>query len=184
MHKIIRQEEQIKATWSGGTTTQLYISPSEAVYGERNFDFRISTATIDVEESEFSDLTGYTRYLLSLKNPLVLLEGNNPPYLLEPLTCYTFDGGSKMKSLGQTQDFNVMVRPYLKAEVKAVNLKKSDEIRLAPGLIALYCINGPLGVTMEKECYDLMPGDFIFMEAESVVLTTMASALLIQVSLH
>ncbi len=31
------------STWSGGQTTQLFLSPKEGSYQDRTFDFRLST---------------------------------------------------------------------------------------------------------------------------------------------
>ena len=53
------------STWSGGQTTQLFLSPKEGSYPDRTFDFRLSTATVEVEKSDFTDLTGYHRILTS-----------------------------------------------------------------------------------------------------------------------
>ena len=47
------------STWSGGQTTQLFLSPEGGSYPDRTFDFRLSTATVEVEKSNFTDLTGY-----------------------------------------------------------------------------------------------------------------------------
>ena len=49
------------STWSGGQTTQLFLSPEGGSYPDRTFDFRLSTATVEVEKSNFTDLTGYHR---------------------------------------------------------------------------------------------------------------------------
>ena len=43
------------STWSGGQTTQLFLSPKEGSYPDRTFDFRLSTATVEVEKSDFTD---------------------------------------------------------------------------------------------------------------------------------
>jgi len=59
--------EQNTTLWSGGTTTQLCIYPYAATYTGRDFIFRISTATIESEESVFTKLPGYTRILMLLE---------------------------------------------------------------------------------------------------------------------
>jgi environmental stress-induced protein Ves len=46
---IISRENQITDSWSGGTTTQLAIYPENSSYQQRNFLYRISTATVDIE---------------------------------------------------------------------------------------------------------------------------------------
>jgi uncharacterized protein len=59
--KLIRKHELITSSWSGGTRTQLAIYSETANYEARNFKWRISTASIDVEESQFTLLPGYRR---------------------------------------------------------------------------------------------------------------------------
>ncbi|MFQ9597485.1 MAG: HutD family protein [Streptococcus sp.] len=41
-------------------------SPEGGSYPDRTFDFRLSTATVEVEKSNFTDLTGYHRILMPL----------------------------------------------------------------------------------------------------------------------
>ena len=58
--------------WSMGETTQLYIHPKTAEYGLRNFDFRVSRATVSDEMSIFTNLTGYERVLMILEGRTTL----------------------------------------------------------------------------------------------------------------
>ena len=66
--------------WSSGKTTEMYIYPKDCSYNERNFDFRISSATIEVEESEFTDLIGYRRLLTILDGELDLKINDKPVF--------------------------------------------------------------------------------------------------------
>lgn len=60
----IKASDLITNNWSGGTTTQLAIYPKDAEYKKRNFLFRISTATVETKESEFTKLPGVSRKLI------------------------------------------------------------------------------------------------------------------------
>ena len=51
----------VTSTWSGGTTTQLAIAPEGAVYAERSFLWRVSSATVELETSDFTPLPDYNR---------------------------------------------------------------------------------------------------------------------------
>jgi len=70
--ELIKKEQLQVLKWSGGTTTQLAIFPKDAVYDERNFKWRLSTASVEVSESVFTKLpnikriigTGYGRIAL------------------------------------------------------------------------------------------------------------------------
>lgn len=58
-----KAEDFVTSKWSGGSTTELYIYPPQAVYREGNFKCRISSATVEVEKSDFTSLPGVKRYL-------------------------------------------------------------------------------------------------------------------------
>lgn len=50
----VSKEDYPVSNWSGGKTTQLFIYPENSEYAKRNFLFRISSATVDCERSEFT----------------------------------------------------------------------------------------------------------------------------------
>lgn len=79
------------STWSGGQTTQLFLSPEGGSYPDRTFDFRLSTATVEVEKSNFTDLTGYHRILMPL-NASIRLTHHHKEVVLNPFQSYFFDG--------------------------------------------------------------------------------------------
>ena len=59
--------QYVTTAWSGGTTTQLAIAPEEAVYAERDFLWRLSSAQVELEHSDFTPLPDYNR-LISVLN--------------------------------------------------------------------------------------------------------------------
>jgi environmental stress-induced protein Ves len=61
-----KNSDLIINNWSGGITTQLAIYPKDANYKKQNFQFRISTATVEIEESVFTKLPGVSRKLMIL----------------------------------------------------------------------------------------------------------------------
>ena len=64
----------ITSTWAGGTTTQLYLYPENGSYANRDFLFRISSATVDLEESGFGVLLSAVTVFV-YQGTLVLLAG-------------------------------------------------------------------------------------------------------------
>ena len=98
------------STWSGGQTTQLFLSPEGGSYPDRTFDFRLSTATVEVEKSNFTDLTGYHRILMPL-NASIRLTHHHKEVVLNPFQSYFFDGGDPVSSHGTCQDFNLIYKP-------------------------------------------------------------------------
>ena len=54
-------EDYITTRWSGGATTELLIRPRGAAYAQRAFLCRISSATVELDESTFTPLPDYER---------------------------------------------------------------------------------------------------------------------------
>lgn len=46
--KLLTKEDYVTTTWSGGTTTQLAIAPEGAVYADRDFLWRLSSAGVEL----------------------------------------------------------------------------------------------------------------------------------------
>lgn len=58
--KIIDESQFSTSVWSGGKTTEMYLYPQDASYKERNFLFRISSATVEDETSVLRDCRAST----------------------------------------------------------------------------------------------------------------------------
>lgn len=96
--------------WSGGTTTQLYIYPENGDYGQRSFQVRISSATVDSEESEFTSLPGVKRYLMTLDGSMRLVHKDHYERELHPGDVEKFSGDWDTSSYGKVKDFNLMLK--------------------------------------------------------------------------
>ena len=103
-------EDYATSCWSGGTTTELLIRPHGAVYGQRDFLCRISSATVELEESTFTALPDYDRLIATLEGTITLVHDDGEPLVLAPYQVHAFDGGSHTVSLGRCRDFNLMLR--------------------------------------------------------------------------
>ena len=108
-YRIIRKEELSTTAWSGGTTTQLAIWPEGASYASRDFTWRVSTARVDAEESEFTRLPGVSRILMILDGTLELEHEGHHSVRLERFGQDAFDGGWTTRSRGRVTDFNLMM---------------------------------------------------------------------------
>ena len=60
-------KDYITTKWSGGLTTQLGIAPEGAVYADRDFLWRLSSATVEDAESDFTALPDYERLISTLE---------------------------------------------------------------------------------------------------------------------
>ena len=126
------------STWSGGQTTQLFLSPEGGSYPDRTFDFRLSTATVEVEKSNFTDLTGYHRILMPLTSSITLTH-QQKEVLLKPFQSYFFDGGDPVSSQGTCQDFNLIYKPFYQGHMSAISPKESVKSQSRYQLIYALC---------------------------------------------
>ena len=100
--------QYITTAWSGGTTTQLAIAPEGAVYADRKFLWRLSSAQVELEHSDFTPLPDYDRLISVLKGELELKIGQGERGALEACTVRGFDGGVPVESWGRCVDFNLV----------------------------------------------------------------------------
>ena len=96
--------------WSGGTTTQIAIAPQGALYADRDFLWRLSSATVDLDESDFTPLPDYHRLIAPLRGEMELTHDGGPLISLAPYQVHAFDGGADTHSRGRCVDFNLMLR--------------------------------------------------------------------------
>jgi environmental stress-induced protein Ves len=96
--------------WASGTSTEIFIHPADGSFAERNFLFRISTATVAAEESTFTFFAGITRHLMILKGELELIHEGRYTKHLQPYGQDTFSGEWSTRSKGKVTDFNLMLK--------------------------------------------------------------------------
>lgn len=107
--KIVLENEFITSDWSGGTTSQIYIDPKDANVSQKNFNFRISSATCDLDESEFTKYSEFTRYITPITGDLSL-NNNGENIHINPYEVYCFDGNDKVISRGKVRDYNLIIK--------------------------------------------------------------------------
>ena len=110
MKKMTAARDYAVSAWSGGTTTQLAIFPPDAVYAHRDFLWRVSSATVDLEESDFTPLPDYERLIATLEGDITLTHKGGAPITLQPFRVHGFSGGDATHSVGRCRDFNLMLR--------------------------------------------------------------------------
>lgn len=129
--KIHPFSDQNTHTWSGGTTTTLFLSPEEGSAQEQLFDLRISSATVDEEKSNFTPMPGVRRIITPLENPMTLFTPDGEKRL-ETYQIYEFDGGDAIQSQGTGRDFNVMTKGDVKAEALVLGQQEHLSLSLVP----------------------------------------------------
>lgn len=102
--------------WSGGRTTQIAIFPKDCSYKQRNFIWRASTASVDLEESDFTLLPDYTRLIAAINGSMELSHSGKDAYCtVSGNTVYAFDGAEQTHCVGCADDLNLMLKKGLAA---------------------------------------------------------------------
>jgi uncharacterized protein len=163
--EIIRKSDQITSAWSGGTTTQLYIYPENSSYQERNFLFRISTATVDTVESVFTRLPGVFRQLMILDGSLKIDHTGRYSKILNKFETDSFEGDWETKGFGKVTDFNLMTKGSLVGSLYCKLMNNDENHRIISGghnqFIGLYPHIGKLSIETEKKNLTINQRDFL-----------------------
>ena len=123
---IITPAEFRTSQWTGGQTTELFIYPEGSDFQSRDFGFRISSATVELEETTFTPLPGFSRILMVLEGELKLVHEGRHEVMLEPLDAVAFDGSWVTRSYGKVRDFNLIMSPAYTGVLEAVEIQSHD----------------------------------------------------------
>lgn len=168
-YKTTRAANLKTSRWSGGTTTELFIWPESANVADRDFDLRVSTATVELDESDFSDYSGYIRRIMPLDGCMTLTHDGSDTVALGGLESTTFDGGRRTCSSGKCRDFNLIHRPSWTGGIGGVLPGERFECP-APGFSGIYALADGIIVTLvdsdEKHNLDMNKGDFLLVECD------------------
>lgn len=99
------------SVWQGGRTSEIYIYPEKAKYSDRKFLFRVSTSTVELQESDFTVLPDYTRLIAVIDGEMYLTHSDSTAacHLVPMETVHTFDGGAQTHCVGKCTDVNLML---------------------------------------------------------------------------
>ena len=165
MIKIIKKEDLETKEWSGGTTTQLYIYPEDALYEKRDFLFRISTATVDIEESIFTKLPGISRCIMPLEGEMELNHKGHYAVTLKKFETDSFEGDWETTSKGKVKDFNLMTSKGIWGYIGSTILKENDVFSTKDmkdfTTLAIYIQKGNIKIESQKEHIYVSEGDFV-----------------------
>lgn len=158
----VTPDQYIVSQWSGGTTTQVAIAPEGAIYAERDFLWRISSASVDLDESDFTALPDYHRWISTLKGGMTLSHEGGEKIVLAPYEVHEFDGGVDTHSWGRCTDFNLMLRKgkcrgvvrSLKLSAggqQAVCFESAPSEQFPSADLLIFCGEGKAVVTLDGE---------------------------------
>ena len=133
--RILDPASRRVTSWSGGKTTELFLYPFDGSYAERRFTARISSATVDLSESRFTQLPGVTRYLTPLSEGFYLKRNGHWSFLAHG-DVLRFSGEEDVLCRGSGRDLNLMLKGA-RGEMRI--LPKGDHALTLHTFIFLYC---------------------------------------------
>ena len=163
---LLRVNDFQVSDWSGGKTKQLYLSPPTGHYGKRDFDYRLSTATVEVAESEFSDLSGFHRILMSLDHTLNLHNASRQEEtVLAPFTPYFFEGSDSITSRGTCTDFNLIYSDHYQGQMLAIS--DGQELSQDEAIQFIYALSDLMVTGTDLPSLNLETGQLLIVEKET-----------------
>jgi environmental stress-induced protein Ves len=177
------------SNWSGGTTTQLFIYPINAIYAERNFDFRLSTATVNVEESEFTSLPTVSRKLMVLAGETTLTHKNQHSKKLTKFEVDEFEGDCETTSIGKCTDFNLMTTNGVSGEIEAVVLQKGEtlEYKIQTNWFFIYLYSGEITIHSNQTKHNIVQGNLVVFQTlapQKIIVKGLKNSELIMVKIN
>jgi len=158
--------------WSGGTTTQLYIFPLTADYKERNFKFRLSTATVETNKSDFTLLNGISRKLMVLTGEITISHEGHYTKQLNKFDVDYFDGGWKTSSIGKCTDLNLMTAGKTTGELTAIFIEKEQhinwKIKENCDWLFIYPYSGKIRIEINRIITIISKGDLLILRNPAI----------------
>ncbi|MDP2723712.1 MAG: HutD family protein [Bacteroidales bacterium] len=163
--QILTSNDFKTSAWSGGTTTQLYIYPPYAEYQLRNFDFRLSSARVETEKSEFTTLPGVARKLMILDGEIVIHHQNHYSKKLGKFDVESFEGEWKTTSVGTCTDFNLMTTGATYGEISslilAANQQSTVQMTTINKWLFVFLLSGEIRIDSNHKSWMLKQGNLI-----------------------
>lgn len=160
--EIIKKDDVSISYWSGGDSRQYFIDPPESSYASRDFNIRISLASSIIdEESKYTALDNYTRYLMMLEGNCLVKHKGHYEIMMHPYEeIDVFDGGWQSSGKGKMVDFNMMLAKGNEGEMSVID--KDRTIKPSTNWLALFCGLGKADIELSTgESYSLLNYDLI-----------------------
>ncbi|WP_291153180.1 HutD family protein [Flavobacterium sp. UBA7680] len=156
---LLSKKDSKASIWSGGLTYEYMIYPKTANYTDRDFVFRISSATIEEVPSVFTKFKGYYRYLVMLDNDLEI-EVNKEKKVYDKYEIIEFNSDDEVASYTNGVDFNWMVSE--KIDHHKLRIANSNQICNAQ-VIILFSLDTTV-IKINEKSYNLEPYDLLVIE--------------------
>jgi environmental stress-induced protein Ves len=159
---LYAKHSQKTSTWSGGTTYELLIAPEHATLANRDFNLRISKASVNSSPSTFTQFPGLHRNLLLLKGCLLTQCNEQENYLLCPGDEWHFEGSDQVTAMGTCNDYNVMWKGEGVVHSQMIKIDKSNvysiDQSVSGQMLFFHCDTGKVKMEILGEEFILTEG--------------------------
>lgn len=179
--KIIKKEHLVPSIWDGGRTFEYYIYPEDALYSSRDFDFRISHATIEKVPSNFTRFEEFSRYLIMIDNTLEIVHNGKKEHYRQH-EIFPFPSSDFIQSFSLGNDFNLMVKKGNEAAV----IQTCEELTTASTFIFIFNPGKRTNVSVNEESVSLDSMDLLYLKNDknkNVLIRDLEGCITIQIDL-
>jgi len=165
---ILKAADFKTTKWAGGSTTELFIYPPTSNYESRNFDFRISSATVEIEQSDFTKLPEISRQLMVLSGSIKVSHKNHHAVQLHKNDIDSFEGNWETFAVGTCVDFNLMTKGNTKGKISSVSVSEDKTLNFQMEstfeFLIFYAYEGKLQVDFSSEKRSLNQGELLVIQ--------------------
>jgi environmental stress-induced protein Ves len=167
----IPKQAQKETQWSGGSTIQLCIYPSDSSYELKDFLFRISSANVMVIRSSFTHLPGVSRSIMILDGEVKLQHKDQYSKVLRRFDTDQFEGEWNTTSQGLCKDFNLMTIGSCNGKLQNIILNSFETLKTQlfskERFVGYYLNKGEVSLTMSTQKIMMFEDDFVLLESEN-----------------
>lgn len=159
-----------ESKWSGGTTSEYFIYPKGSSVQAQNFDFRISTACIEIEASIFTKFPNHDRILLILEGETEIIHRDKYSKQLKEFDLEYFSGNydTSSSSIGKVKDFNLICDAKYSANVEVLNVELNFPRTIQQNQwMFIFNYNGELEVQYSNEFYSIESNEMLILYNEN-----------------
>lgn len=153
--EIVELQNCNPSNWSGGTTTELVIFPKGSSYKERNFDCRISIATVEKYNSIYTPLSGFERTVLVLSGNLILDWDNGRREHLVRGKSIQFAGSQETVCIGLATNFNIMTSRKLKCQELSIHENISEHVISEKQIFFVFTESTSIQISTQNQAFTL-----------------------------
>lgn len=168
-YRILERSDYKVSEWTGGETSQIMIYPEASSLEKRDFIFRVSSATCPEEESPFSDFTGFSRYISSL-DEILILDHEGEKRKINPYEVYFFDGADRVASKSAVRDFNLILKEGVRGSMRSKALITETSFNFKTGKNLIFNYDSPLELEVDGRSTRLEEFSTIVIEDEELEL--------------